>query len=158
MTRLCPEGEAVETWGDWETLGDRLGDTSGRSPRGFVWRSASHRITGVCNRWRIHTNWWQQGLPVSALSPLKAGVWREYLKLTTDSGLLCLLFRNLETGRGILAGGQGILAGGRGILAGGQEILAGGRGILAGGQEILAEGRENSTGEGDIWYLARVYD
>ncbi len=149
MTRLCPEGEAVEIWGDWETLGDTLGvedtpgvsctpgDMSGRSPRGFVWRGASHRITGVCNRWRIHTNWWQRGLPVSALSPLKAGIWREYLKVTTNSGLLCLLFRNLE---------------------GGREILAEGQGILTGGQETLTEGRETSSGEADTWYLARVYD
>ena len=136
MTRLCPEGEAVEVWGDWETLGDTLGvsctpgDMLGRSPRGFIWRGASHCIKGVCNRWRIHTNWWQQGLPVSALSPLKAGIWREYLKLTTDSGLLCLLFRNLE----------------------------GGRETRVGGREILTESRETATGEGDTWYLARVYD
>jgi hypothetical protein len=83
MTRLCPEGEVVKVWGD------------GEIPAGFVWRGASHRIT-VHSRWRIHTNWWQQGLSVSALSLLKGGTWREYLKVTTDSGLLCLLFRDLE--------------------------------------------------------------
>jgi hypothetical protein len=132
VTRLCPEGEAVEIWGDWDTLGVSCtpGDTLGMPSRGFIWRGASHRITGVYNRWRIHTNWWQQGLPVSALSPLKAGIWREYLKVTTDSGLLCLLFRDLEDGRGIPAGGR----------------------------EILAEGQGTPAEEGDAWYLARIYD
>lgn len=90
MTRLCPEGEAVETWGEGETPGGN------DLPGGFVWRGTSHRIAGVCNRWRIHTNWWQRGMPASALSPLLAGTWREYLKVITDSGLLCLLFRELE--------------------------------------------------------------
>jgi hypothetical protein len=94
MTRLYPEGEAVEIWGD------------GEIPAGFVWRGASHRIDKVRNRWRIHTNWWQQGLPVSTLSPLRGGTWREYLKVTTDSGLLCLLLRDLEGGRGILSEGR----------------------------------------------------
>ena len=86
MTRLCPEGEAIEIWGD------------GEIPAGFVWRGVAHGIDDVYNRWRIHTNWWQQGLPVSALSPLRGSTWREYLKVTTDDGLLCLLFRNLEGG------------------------------------------------------------
>jgi hypothetical protein len=125
MTRLCPEGEVVEIWGD------------GENPSGFVWRGVSHRIADTYSRWRIHTNWWQQGLSVSALSPLTGGTWREYLKVTTDSGLLCLLFRDLE---------------------GGREISAEGRGMLAEGQGSLAEGRETPNREGSAWYLARIYD
>jgi hypothetical protein len=90
VTRLCPEGEAVETWGGEGSLGvDGV-------PGGFVWHHTRHRITAVRNRWRIHTNWWHGGPIEGADSPLLAGTWREYLKVTTDTGLLCLLFRDME--------------------------------------------------------------
>lgn len=92
MTRLWPKGEAIETWGGQET------------PAGFIWQGASqgghlagsHRILGICNRWRIHTNWWN---PTSGGS----AVWREYLKVTTDQGLLCLIYRDLIKGNWFLA-------------------------------------------------------
>jgi hypothetical protein len=42
----------------------------------------------VCNRWRVHTRWWE---------PAEA-VWREYLKVTTDSGFLCLIYHDLVSG------------------------------------------------------------
>jgi len=81
MTRLWPAGEAVEVWG-------REG-----SPAGFVWQGTRHDGLQVCNRWRVHTRWWLRG----------EAVWREYVKVTTDSGLLCLLYRDLSTGRWFLA-------------------------------------------------------
>lgn len=81
MTRLWPAGEEVEVWG-------REG-----SPAGFVWQGARHSGLQVCNRWRVHTRWWLPG----------EAVWREYVKVTTDSGLLCLLYRDLSTGRWFLA-------------------------------------------------------
>jgi len=73
VTRLWPEGEAVQTWGATE------------APGGFTWRGTAHRIQEECNRWRIHTRWWEPG----------QAVWREYMKVTTDTGLLCLLYRDL---------------------------------------------------------------
>jgi hypothetical protein len=76
MTRLRPEGEPVETWG------------SGERPEGFVWQSVSHSILEVSNSWRVHTRWWAPG----------EVVWREYLKVVTDTGLLCLIYRDLPTG------------------------------------------------------------
>jgi hypothetical protein len=81
MTRLWPKGEAIEVWGEEET------------PEGFVWQGAPHQTVDVCNRWRVHTRWWE---------PDQA-IWREYLKVTTDTGLLCLLYRDLHTGRWYLA-------------------------------------------------------
>ena len=72
MTRLWPQGEAIEVWGDPET------------PQGFRWRGAPHHIEEVCNRWRVHTHWWE---PAQVL-------WREYLKVATDSGYLCLIYRD----------------------------------------------------------------
>jgi hypothetical protein len=73
VTYLSVHGDPLETWGEPET------------PTGFVWRNTPHHILEVTNQWRIHTCWWE---------PSKA-VWREYLKVVTDTGLLCLIFRDL---------------------------------------------------------------
>jgi hypothetical protein len=81
MTRLWPTGELVEVWGEPET------------PAGFAWRGVPHPILTTCNRWRIHTRWWEPD----------ETVWREYLKVETDSGLLCLLYRDLVHGDWFLA-------------------------------------------------------
>ena len=81
MTRLWPEGEAVETCGNPDM------------PAGFLWQGTPHRISQVCNRWRVHTRWWE---PDQAL-------WREYCKVATADGLLCLIYRDLVTGRWFLA-------------------------------------------------------
>jgi hypothetical protein len=71
----------VETWGGEET------------PMGFNWRGASHQVAETCNRWWVHTRWWQPS----------ETIWREYVKVTTDTGLLCLLYRDLLNGGWFLA-------------------------------------------------------
>ena len=76
MTRLWLNGEAIETWGADDT------------PAGFFWAGTAHCIVEICNRWRVHTRWWE---PEEAL-------WREYLKVTTQDGLLCLIYRDLIGG------------------------------------------------------------
>jgi hypothetical protein len=81
MTRLWPEGEAVKTWEGKEMLS------------GFVWKGASHQILRICSRWRLHTRWWDSD----------KAIWREYIKVTTDGGLLCLLYRDLYAGDWFLA-------------------------------------------------------
>jgi hypothetical protein len=81
VTRLWPSGQPIQTWGERTT------------PAGFVWRNRPHTIVEVSNRWRIHTRWWEPG----------AVLWREYLKVATDSGLLCLLYRDLPDGGWSLA-------------------------------------------------------
>lgn len=81
MTRLWPEGEALQIWG--------VADV----PQGFTWRGAAYCIQEVCNRWRIHTRWWEPSQVV----------WREYVKVTTNTGLLCLLYRDLRSGKWFLA-------------------------------------------------------
>jgi hypothetical protein len=89
MTRLWPEGEAVEIWG---SEGNPAANPEA-NPTAFIWRGRSHGIERVHNRWRVHTRWWEPpGL-----------VWREYLKVTTDTGLLCLLFHDLLAGEWFLA-------------------------------------------------------
>jgi hypothetical protein len=85
VTRLRPEGEPVETWGGEET------------PAGFVWQQRSHHVVEVGTRWRVQTRWWDQaGHPAG-------GGRREYVKVATDTGLLCLLYRDLDHGGWFLA-------------------------------------------------------
>ena len=81
MTRLWPAGERLEIWDEEEP------------PAGFDWRGEPHRIQEVCNRWRVHVRWWEPGQTV----------WREYFKVATDTGLLCLVYHDLKSGEWFLA-------------------------------------------------------
>jgi len=76
MTRLWSQGERIEVWG-----GEGM-------PAGFEWHGEPHRVQDVCNCWRIHTRWWEP----------EHAIWREYLKVVTDTGLLCLIYDDLLTG------------------------------------------------------------
>jgi protein ImuB len=75
MTRLWPEGEPVQV----ETGPDG-------APQAFLWRGARHPVAAVANRWRVRTGWWIR----------EGEAWREYLKLTTADGLLCILAHDLR--------------------------------------------------------------
>ena len=44
-------------------------------------------IQAVARRWRVDQDWWRQR------------VWREYFKLTTRTGLLVIIYRDLLSGR-----------------------------------------------------------
>jgi hypothetical protein len=81
VTRLRPGGEAVEIWGPAE------------EPAGFLWRDGPHPIVQTWNRWQVHTRWWE---------PDEA-VWRDYRKVTTETGLLCLLYHDRLDGGWFLA-------------------------------------------------------
>jgi hypothetical protein len=76
MTRL---------WSDCQPLkvtAGRLGE-----PLGFVWQGKPHRVDEVLRRWRVDEGWW-------------AGrAWREYFRLSTTSGLLVVIYRNVLTGQ-----------------------------------------------------------
>ena len=75
MTRFWPDGLPITVESD---------DLN--SPLSFKWRRRTHRVQHIANYWRIDTHWWEER------------VWREYFKVTTDTGLLVLIFRNLLTG------------------------------------------------------------
>jgi hypothetical protein len=75
MTRLWLQGEQVKVWNKEET------------PAGFNWQGETHHILGVCNCWRIHTRWWEP----------EHAIWREYWKVVTDVGLLCLIYEDLPS-------------------------------------------------------------
>jgi Family of unknown function (DUF6504) len=74
MTRLWPKGDPVQV---------SLGEDG--APAQFFWGGRWHVVTTVANRWRVRSSWW---LPA-------ADAHREYIKLTTEDGLLCTLYRDL---------------------------------------------------------------
>jgi hypothetical protein len=84
MTRLPLNGAKIEVWDNPGQAG--VNDTE--PPTGFDWQQEPHRILEVCNCWRIHARWWEH----------EQAVWREYFKVTTDSGLLCLIYHDLQSG------------------------------------------------------------
>ena len=75
-------------WGEGEPVSVEC-DEHGR-PLRFRWGSQTHQVERICNRWRVHEGWWR--LPTAG----EQSGWREYVKLTTTSGLLCLLGRDLQ--------------------------------------------------------------
>jgi len=98
MTRISSSGEQIEVWDDdLSTKGSirqeraerlQVGVTDEKPPSGFDWQQEPHRILEICNRWRVHARWWEGG----------QAVWREYFKVTTDRGLLCLIYHDLQSG------------------------------------------------------------
>lgn len=75
MTRLWPEGLTI----------DVVQDAHG-APVSFTWEGKRHRVVAVSNAWRVDVAWWSERQ------------WRAYYKLTTDTGLLVAVYRNLLTG------------------------------------------------------------
>ncbi len=82
MSRSWPNGAAVTV------DEDRYGQ-----PVRFSWNGRRHRVDEVCQRWRIETDWWDGEGPVS----------REYVAVTTEEHLLCVLYRDLQDGRWVLS-------------------------------------------------------
>ena len=74
MTRLWSRGVPIEI-------------TPGATgiPRTFYLWGDWWEITELCNRWRIRQGWWLE----------KGECWRDYHKVLTHQGMLCLLFHDL---------------------------------------------------------------
>lgn len=79
MTRLWPEGTPI-----------RVTTGSDDRPLRFTWRGQSHDIDAIAREWRVRTDWW------------RSSAWRVYFKLTTASGLLVIIYRDLQTGEWFL--------------------------------------------------------
>jgi hypothetical protein len=62
---------------------------SSAGPAHVLTASVRNELSGeICNTWVIHTLWWEPSQTV----------WREYLKVVTDTGMLCVIFRDLLRG------------------------------------------------------------
>lgn len=73
MTRLWPEGDGIKI-----VLNDE------GNPQSFWWQGRSHDIGHIMRRWRVRSDWWREPL------------WRDYFKLTTETGLLLIIYHDLN--------------------------------------------------------------
>jgi hypothetical protein len=73
MTRLWPKGDLIKVLGEKEGAPDRL-----------IWQGQMHPIAHVTRRWRVQIEWWREPL------------WRDYFKLTTETGLLLIIYHDLH--------------------------------------------------------------
>lgn len=75
MTYLWPKGEVIAVQCD-----------ALATPLVFNWQGRNHPVEGIAKRWRVDQGWWRKR------------IWREYFKLTTQTGLLVIIFREVQTG------------------------------------------------------------
>ena len=75
MTYLWPKGKPITVVFDGMY-----------TPQRFTWQGRTHQVNQVTKRWRVDQGWWQKR------------IWREYFKLSTHTGLLVVIYRDLLTG------------------------------------------------------------
>ncbi|GIK36980.1 MAG: hypothetical protein BroJett011_08130 [Chloroflexota bacterium] len=75
MTLLWPDGERITVESD-----------AIAAPYAFTWQGQCHVVQEIAKRWRVDQGWWRKR------------VWREYFKLTTQTGLLVVIYRDVPTG------------------------------------------------------------
>jgi hypothetical protein len=78
MTRLWPRGTPIAV---------EVESNDQANPQSFTWGGHTHRVQGIAKRWRVDQGWW------------RGRIWREYFKLTTQTGLLVVVYRDVLTGR-----------------------------------------------------------
>ncbi|MDX1415518.1 MAG: hypothetical protein R3293_15090 [Candidatus Promineifilaceae bacterium] len=76
MTRLWSDGDPVQVWGK-----------DNEAPEKLKWCGQLHPVAEVTRRWRVRTDWWH------------TPIWRDYFKLTTETGLLLIIYHDLLGGQ-----------------------------------------------------------
>lgn len=75
MTHLWPAGQPI---------GVSLNQQ--KEPAAITWLGQTHVVEAIGRYWRVDMEWWQQR------------VWRAYYKLSTDTGLLVIIYQDLLSG------------------------------------------------------------
>ena len=76
MTRL---------WTPAEPITVVITKTSPAGPSAFTWQDQTHTVAHITREWRVDIDWWRER------------IWRAYYKLSTDTGLLVIIFQDLLT-------------------------------------------------------------
>jgi hypothetical protein len=74
MTRLFAHPEPIQVMADSDGV-----------PVSINWRGRWRTLSSICNRWRVTSSWWNPG----------GYAQREYVKLVTEDGLLCTVYRDM---------------------------------------------------------------
>ena len=72
MTRFLGGGKLVDTTANGEGI-----------PHTFFWDGDHHPVQSIADRWRVDVEWWRWR------------IWREYFKVTTETGLLVTIYHDL---------------------------------------------------------------
>ena len=75
-----------------EGLAIQVESTAQGEPLAFIWNGKHHPVDMLIRQWRIDQGWWQ------------SRVWRAYFRLSTQTGLLVVLYQDLLTGEWFLQG------------------------------------------------------
>ena len=72
MTHFWPAGEPI-----------RVETTVEGDPARITWQGQAHEVALITRRWRVDSDWW------------RTRTWRAYYKLSTDTGLLLIIYQDL---------------------------------------------------------------
>lgn len=75
MTHLWPDGQPIT-----------VAVNSRAEPTSFRWQGRTHPVETIGRRWRVDMEWWRQR------------IWRAYYKLSTETGLLVIIYQDLLSG------------------------------------------------------------
>ena len=75
MTRFWPAGTPVSVVDDGHGV-----------PQRIIWQGRPHAVAHIALRWRVDEGWWRWR------------IWRDYWKLTTDTGRLLVVYHDLVRG------------------------------------------------------------
>jgi hypothetical protein len=76
MTRLWRSGDPIAAQSDADG-----------TPQQFVWQGIAHPVDRIANHWRVDLEWW------------RLRIWRDYFKVTTGTGMLAVVYHDLEHDR-----------------------------------------------------------
>ena len=82
MTRLWPVGSPINITG--AVASDGVAEYT--RPASFTWQGQTHQVNEITREWRVDIDWW------------RGRVWRAYFKLSTDTGLLVVIYQDLLNG------------------------------------------------------------
>lgn len=76
MTRLWSQGKPITVVSDAQDV-----------PHHFVWQGQQHQVDAITKQWRVDVEWW------------RSRIWRAYFKLSTDTGLLVIIYQDMQSGQ-----------------------------------------------------------
>ena len=91
MTRLWSVGSPISVTGAGANNAVAINayddDVSWQTrPASFTWQGQTHQVDEITREWRVDIDWW------------RGRVWRAYFKLSTDTGLLVVIYQDLLGG------------------------------------------------------------
>ena len=77
MTRLWSRGQQIDVVQDEQGI-----------PTAFTWQGQRHGVVELTQQWHVDVGWWRDH------------AWRAYYKLSTNTGMLVVVYQELSDGGG----------------------------------------------------------